>query len=374
MLDEETCLFDETVQFARSCGCVVVAASCCCLQWISKWELQRHHGCRCTHLPTWADPFVIDCMHVKKVAVSVCFASIQRQNLWCKMFSHWHLFEKLFELKEDCLFLLVHPQSHFSSCIVLNNIPFPFCFEATCKNSDAIGNLPIFFSLKFNVQFCWSKTSEHSVRITPLFWACVSFPPESSCCPPQMHLDFMKVQTPPTNAFALSWIFLLTFQIFLCGFSWRQTLLQLNQVQQCLMCVMPQFHRHFGKNIRHIGSLTGQIKFLCLTDRTKKSLRSLVSAIVSLSFTCGWPSGHSALQFHPFRWEQPASQLAISHFWWHLLGPVSRSRTGFECLANDAASLAMLCSDTDKRMPSTFGNSCQTAKNDWFVANCWNCF
>jgi len=46
---KETCLFDETVQFARNCGGV---DTCHLLQWILKWELQRHHCCRCTHLPT----------------------------------------------------------------------------------------------------------------------------------------------------------------------------------------------------------------------------------------------------------------------------------------------------------------------------------
>jgi len=47
--DKETCLFGETVQFNRNHGSV---ATCCLLQWILKCELQRHHCCRCTHLPT----------------------------------------------------------------------------------------------------------------------------------------------------------------------------------------------------------------------------------------------------------------------------------------------------------------------------------
>ena len=46
---KETCLFDETVQFVRNC---VSLATCCLLQWILKWELQRCHSCGCTHLPT----------------------------------------------------------------------------------------------------------------------------------------------------------------------------------------------------------------------------------------------------------------------------------------------------------------------------------
>jgi len=36
-------------QFIRNYGGV---DTCCLLQWILKWELQRYHCCRCTHLPT----------------------------------------------------------------------------------------------------------------------------------------------------------------------------------------------------------------------------------------------------------------------------------------------------------------------------------
>jgi len=42
-------LFVETDQFARNCGSI---DACCLLWWILKWELQRHHCCGCTHLPT----------------------------------------------------------------------------------------------------------------------------------------------------------------------------------------------------------------------------------------------------------------------------------------------------------------------------------
>jgi len=39
----------QTDQFTRNCGGVDASYL---LQWILKWELQRHHCCRCTHLPT----------------------------------------------------------------------------------------------------------------------------------------------------------------------------------------------------------------------------------------------------------------------------------------------------------------------------------
>jgi len=64
----------ETDQFTRNYGS---ADTCHLLWWILKWELQRHHCCRCADLPTHS------CGDRDGILSSHCSACIHRLNQLC---------------------------------------------------------------------------------------------------------------------------------------------------------------------------------------------------------------------------------------------------------------------------------------------------